>query len=281
MKHSINAPYATTSSEVVRPPSARGAIRDIALSLLAMIRRKPSSSFLRCLYCHYVFDDQLEQFSQVIELLKKCGTFVNTDTCVQMLQGKKAISGRYFHLSFDDGFRNNFTNALPVLKKHGVPAIFFVPTSLVSADRTTAQRYCSETTRYRATIEMIRWEELAETISQGFEIGSHTRTHCRLSSISVGSQVMREEIHGSKSDLEKNLGVECKYISWPYGTLDDVDNSSLYAVRDAGYNACFGAFRGTIIPNKTNRFCIPRHHFEVEWPIQHIQYFAEGNYEHA
>jgi peptidoglycan/xylan/chitin deacetylase (PgdA/CDA1 family) len=196
-----------------------------------------------------------------------------------MLQGKRAIDGRYFHLSFDDGFRNNFTNALPVLIEHKVPAIFFVPTGIVSADWKTAQHYCINTTSYRGTMEMMTWDDLSEIILQGFEIGSHTRTHARFSSISSNPQAIEDEIHGSKNDLEAYLNIQCKYIAWPYGTLADSDRTSLSAVSTAGYTACFGAFRGTVKPNETDMFSIPRHHFEVEWPIQHIQYFARGNYE--
>jgi hypothetical protein len=90
---------------------------------------------------------------------------------------------------------------------------------------------------------------------------------------------MEDEILGSKKELEANLNYECKYISWPFGKLTDADSKSLKMVKDAGYAACFGAFRGTVEPGTTDIFSIPRHHFEVQWPISHVEYFARGNME--
>ncbi len=90
---------------------------------------------------------------------------------------------------------------------------------------------------------------------------------------------IKDEILGSKQEIERHLGLECKYISWPYGRLDDTDEESLEMVKNAGYHACFGAFRGTVVPENTDLFSIPRHHFEVQWPISHIEYFLRGNME--
>ncbi len=77
----------------------------------------------------------------------------------------------------------------------------------------------------------------------------------------------------------QKLGKECKYISWPHGTEKDIDNTSLEMIKESGYKACFSAFRGSIDPDKTNIFRVPRHQFEVEWPILHTRYFANGNLE--
>jgi hypothetical protein len=91
--------------------------------------------------------------------------------------------------------------------------------------------------------------------------------------------LLDDEIGGSKKQIEEELGQECRYISWPYGRLSDADNESLKAVERAGYEACFGAYRGTVRPGETDLFSIPRHHFEVQWPVSHVLYFARGNME--
>jgi len=260
---------------------SRSIVRGTILSTSSIINKKQEDKYLRLLYCHYVFDDQIKDFELIIKELMKIGEFVNTDTCIEMLKGEKEIDNRYFHLSFDDGFRNNFTNALPIMKKYKVPAIFFVPSSLIEASEEDIKNYCLNTTRYNAVIEMLKWDDLREMISQGYEIGSHTKTHARFSAISSDKLLMEDEIIGSKKELETNLDYECKYISWPYGTLNDADDKSLDMAKTAGYKACFGAFRGSIDPMVTDIFCIPRHHFEAQWPISHIKYFARGNRETA
>ena len=134
--------------------SLKLALRYIALSALSGFPSRVGDR-LRALYCHFVFDDQKSAFEKTIISLKKIGKFIDTDCCLEMLQGKREIDGRYFHLSFDDGFRNVFTNAIPILKKHLIPAIMFVPSSLVEADWERTNRYCTVTTKYRSVIEVI------------------------------------------------------------------------------------------------------------------------------
>lgn len=252
-----------------------------ALSAMSVFSRKVADRFVRCLYCHYVFDDQVAEFDRIIGRLGALGTFVDSATLLEMLAGDRPVDGRYFHLSFDDGFRNNFTNALPVLRNHGVPAIFFVPSALVDADWERARDYCLDVTHYGAVIEMMRWDDLAAILDAGYEVGSHTRTHARFSAISTQRGHLEDEIRGSKHDLESRLGYRCRYISWPYGRVTDADASSVDFTREAGYDACFGAFRGTVRPGRTDRYRIPRHHFEPQWPLGHVEYFARGNMEVA
>ena len=276
--------YATKWKQATPMPSSifdrtRSYFRHVALSALSAANLSMDRYFLRCLYCHNVFDDQVDEFDHLVSALKRVGTFVDTRTFLEMVKGELPIDGRYYHMSFDDGFRNNYTNAFPILRKHNIPCIFFVPSALMSANWKETEQYCLETTRYKGVIELLRWSDLSEMISAGYDIGSHTRTHACFSAISHDRALLDNEILGSKQEIEASLNTPCDFISWPYGRVTDADVDSLQAARDAGYHACFGAFRGSIIPNQTDIFSIPRHHFEPSWPISHIQYFARGNME--
>ena len=275
--------YVNRWRQAVHPPlglgRGRAILRSVTLHVAASVQSSPTTPFLRSLYCHYVFDDQVEAFERLILRLKAIGTFVGTGTLMEMLDGRRPIPGPCFHLSFDDGFRNIHTNAFPVLQRHGVPAIFFVPSSLVAAGPELARRFCLGTPGYAGVIELVRWEELREMQEAGIEIGSHGRTHARFSAISADPARLCDEIQGSKAELEQHLGRECRFISWPYGTLLDVSTVSLEVVADAGYAACFGAFRGQVQPQETDRLRIPRHHFETQWPWKHVRYFALGGHE--
>lgn len=278
--------YATTWRKGALLPigpraTAREFLRRLALTALAPWNGSTGTCFLRPLYCHYVFDDQVDDFERLIIELAKSGSFVDTDTCVDMVRGDRPIDGPYFHLSFDDGLRNVVTNALPVLRKHHIPAIAFVASGVLGAGWELSRQYCQETTHYRGVVELMRWEDLEELMSAGFEVGSHTRTHARFSAISGNRSLMEEEIRGSKIELEDRLNFECKYISWPYGKRSDADPVSLHMTRQSGYRACFGAYRGSVSPSRTNLFSIPRHHFEPEWPLAHVKYFAAGHMEEA
>jgi peptidoglycan/xylan/chitin deacetylase (PgdA/CDA1 family) len=265
--------------EVGLVKKSRKEIRELSLNILSIIDKRNDKDFVRCLYCHNVFDDQIEDFEKIIKKLKEIGQFIDTDTCVKFIKNKINVQGRYFHLSFDDGFKNNVKNALPILIKHNVPAIYFVPSSLMGVGWDVEKNYCLNTTKYGDVIELMNVSDLKKILECGYEVGSHTRTHARLSSISTDVCMLEKEIIGSKNDLENMLGIECKYISWPYGTTRDFDKVSMKTIEQAGYHACFGAFRGTIEPSNTSVFTIPRHHFEPHWPLRHVEYFARGNFE--
>jgi peptidoglycan/xylan/chitin deacetylase (PgdA/CDA1 family) len=286
-----DAPYATRWREAAQLPvglrqRAKRLLRDGVISVRARLnaagaaRSEPQAgpAFLRCLFCHYVFDDQRESFARIIRALQTVGRFVTTEECIAMMRGERRIVGRCFHLSLDDGFLNNATNAAPVLRDLGVHATLFVPSAMVGADDATVRAYCRRI-GYPAPIRLMSWDDAARLAADGFEIGSHTRTHARFSDISSDPTRLEDEIAGSKREIEARLGLPCRTISWPFGKRTDADTMSLAAAERAGYEACFGAYRGTVIPGRTNRFSVPRHHFEAEWPLDHVLYFARGNME--
>jgi peptidoglycan/xylan/chitin deacetylase (PgdA/CDA1 family) len=258
----------------------RSTLRYLYLSLASKnINKNNSSDFLRCIYCHYVFDDQIEKFEKIILALKNIGEFVTTDECLTMLNDNKQIKGNYFHLSFDDGFRNIYKNAYPILLKHSVPAITFLPTKFIDVDWEATAKYCIDIAKYKGVIETLKWNDVREMSKNGYEFGSHTRSHADLSKISDNNDILIDEINGSKSDINIQLNNNCDFFAWPFGEMKHIDDISLEFVRKAGYKACFGAFRGSIITGKTNILRLPRHHFEVEWPLTHIKYFVMGNME--
>ena len=262
-----------------RSTGLRSLLRSGAISTLALATRPRAEPTLRVLYCHYVFDDQVASFERMIEYLSNIGDFLSADGVLAVVKGAKKLEKRSFHLAFDDGFRNILVNAWPVLRRNDIPATFFVPSSIVSADERTITDYCLNITNHSDVIEMATWDDLAIAQEEGLTIASHTRTHARFREISGSSARLEDELFGSKADIEQKLGSPCRYISWPYGRITDADEASLQCVQRAGYDACFGAFRGRIEPGSTNPFYIPRHHFEPQWPLAHLKYFANGGME--
>jgi hypothetical protein len=68
-------------------------------------------------------------------------------------------------------------------------------------------------------------------------------------------------------------------MAWPYGTRRDITEAASQAVAKAGYRGSFSAIRGSVPLQGGNRYSIPRHHFEVEWPLSHIRFCAQGHLE--
>ena len=281
----MNNKYINNWKDAVPQPDTlvtktRSTLRHIYLSLASQgLNKKYSSNFLRCLYCHYVFDDQVEKFEKIILSLKNIGEFITTKECLNILNSKDKIKGSYFHLSFDDGFKNIYKNAYPILLKYNIPAITFIPTKFIDVDWKTTSKYCIDIAKYKGVIETLKWNDIREMSKNGYEFGSHTRSHADLSKISDNNNILIDEINGSKSDISNQLNIECDYFAWPFGEMKHINEKALKFIDEAGYKACFGAFRGSLMKGKTNFLKLPRHHFEVEWPLSHIKYFAMGNME--
>ena len=84
--------FATKWINVVPPHAgvkarARSILRSAAINAMSLVPRGKPSTFLRGLYCHYVFDDQRSDFEMIIRKLLQIGRFVDTPTCLAMLEG--------------------------------------------------------------------------------------------------------------------------------------------------------------------------------------------------
>lgn len=69
-----------------------------------------------------------DRLSKQLEQLGQHFNFISQDDLVEALEGKKKLSERCCLITFDDGLKNQYENALPVLKEKGIPAIFFINT---------------------------------------------------------------------------------------------------------------------------------------------------------
>jgi len=132
---------------------------------------------------------------------------------------------------------------------------------------------------YRDVVEMATWGDLQQMVANGFQVGSHTKTHVRLATLSNKTEALVDELKGSKDEIEKRLGRPCTSIAYPYGKPGDYDSLTLEQARSVGYRAGFGIHRGIVGGGSTPLMLIPRHHFEAEWPTSHVRYFANGNME--
>ena len=82
---------------------------------------------------------------------------------------------------------------------------------------------------------------IREWMAMGMAVGSHTRTHPRLTRLPRAR--MREEIVASKAALEDGLGVPVDHFCYPYG---DYDEACVDAVREAGYATAVTIDRGRV-----------------------------------
>ena len=136
-------------------------------------------------------------------------------------------------ITFDDGFKNNFLEALPILKKYNIKATFYVSSALVN------------------TSDFMTTSDLLEIQNLGNEIGSHGDTHTNLV-FSLNKRCVKE-IFISKKKLE-SLGLKIDTFAYPYGW----HNRKIRAlVTKAGYKGAraFKPYRN-FNTNKTDIFAL-------------------------
>ncbi len=119
-------------------------------------------------------------------------------------------------LTFDDGYRDNYKNAFPLLKAFEFPATIFCV-----ADRIGEELYLKEV-------------EIQEMFRAGIDFGSHTLSHPHLSVLKKEDK--RREIEQSRQGLEKRIGASPHFFCYPYG---EYDLESIRFVKESGYaGAC-------------------------------------------
>ena len=135
-------------------------------------------------------------------------------------------------VTFDDAHRSVFELGLPILEQMGLPGTVFVPTSYPASDRPLDwagyARWLG--TEHEDELACMDWDHLRRLARRGWEIGSHTRSHPRLTQLDDDD--LESELRGSREDCEDALGRRCVAIAYPYG---DVDARVAAAARGAGF----------------------------------------------
>ena len=151
-------------------------------------------------------------------------------TVSEAVQG--SASERVVAITFDDAYRSVATNARPLLHRLGVPATVFAVTDYTDSGALQTWPGLAGWAEgpYARELEPMSWDELAELADSGWEIGSHSRSHRRLTSLDAAE--LAEELTGSRQRCELVLGRPCRSLTYPYG---DHDDRVVEAARAAGY----------------------------------------------
>jgi peptidoglycan/xylan/chitin deacetylase (PgdA/CDA1 family) len=153
--------------------------------------------------------------------------------------------GRRLVVTFDDALRSVSEFGLAVLERLDVPATVFAPTDAVTSG-VADWVDMSPTLRALPAAEraVMSWEELGELQGRGWEIGSHSRRHRRLTALDDAA--LCDELRGSREACESHLGGPCRSVAYPYGAAD---TRVMAAAADVGFRAGAGlAPRGLHVP---------------------------------
>lgn len=172
-------------------------------------------------------------------------------------------SHRTLVITFDDAFLSVRERAYPVLASLGLPATVFAPTAFMACERQRLRWPGIDVwanTPDAAELVGMNWEDLQFLAVQGWEVGSHTRTHPHLTHLDDGA--LRAELEDSREECAANVGRACETLAYPYG---DVDPRVAGAAAAAGYTAA-AALSSSLRPDGLHRW--PRvgiYHDDHRW----------------
>jgi peptidoglycan/xylan/chitin deacetylase (PgdA/CDA1 family) len=188
-----------------------------------------------------------EVFTQQMRWLRNSG--YRTIGLAEALTGLEAGEdlSRTVVITFDDGYRDFCTDALPVLKQCGFIATIFLATDRIQNNPARVEG-----------ADYLTWNDVRELHKEGICFGSHTVTHPDLRSLPPDQ--IEYELGCSKELIEDHLGVAVESFSYPHGFPEEDKNYTRY-LEDVLCNLGYDHGVSSIIGNaheKSNRFFLPR-----------------------
>lgn len=158
---------------------------------------------------------------QFIYLRDKGYTVIPLGDLVSFLEkGEPVLPEKPIVLTFDDGLDSQYENAIPLLKKYGYPATFFVYTLTVGKDK------------------FMTWEQVREVMQYDITIGSHTKTHAFLTKLD--DEALLEELAGSKKIIEEKINTPVEFLAYPFYMQNE--NVQKF-VKQAGYRGALAGWK--------------------------------------
>ncbi|MEW6209042.1 MAG: polysaccharide deacetylase family protein [Acidobacteriota bacterium] len=213
-------------------------LRDLILSLVGRSRAV-------VLYYHRigqadVLTTSAEEFHHQLRYFKNRYECISLAELCHRLREGRPLRRRSLVITFDDGYRDNFTFAAPLLKASGLTATFFVSTGFIESGRDFPHDLRDHQASGR--FPKLTWDDLRQMETAGFEIGSHTINHISLGR--ADSVTVEQEVYDSLAALTRELGRRERPFSFPWGKPEDISAEAMDCVRRAGYYAAVSAYGG-------------------------------------
>ncbi|MFI6479137.1 polysaccharide deacetylase family protein [Nonomuraea sp. NPDC050663] len=187
---------------------------------------------------------RIGDFTDQLSYLKETGFTPMTASDLVAAFNKNQVPAKPVVVTFDDGYADFHSNALPVLDRLSFPATVFLTSGWVSdAGKDAAGEPLDE---------MLTWSQAREAAATGIEIGGHSHSHPQLDQLPDAE--LRQELRKNKALLEDNIGRPVATMAYPYGYSSARVRREVYK---AGYFAGY-AVANAIAADKHDMLAIPR-----------------------
>jgi len=174
-------------------------------------------------------------FEQHLKYLKSHGyTTISLYELYDHITNKAPLPPKAIVLTFDDGYDDNFSNALPLLIQYGMTATVCVISDWIGRDNDW------ENYKNKPHCHTMNREQLQQWLQQGMHICAHTTSHPFLSKLD--NSMILQELTNCKSTLEQQLGIPIEFLCYPYGDFDD---RVINIAKQTGYKAALAIFKDT------------------------------------
>jgi peptidoglycan/xylan/chitin deacetylase (PgdA/CDA1 family) len=175
-------------------------------------------------------------FEAQVAWLAQTGRALSLPDFAAGIRGERGLPSDGVLVTIDDGYRDAYTTALPILRRHGVPGVLFVTVGAIEERGATARV---------PDDAHVSWDELG-----ALQAASHGWDHRSLGSVAAAE--LADQLGRSRAALRGRLGIDVEAFAYPYGTRADYSAATGAAVAQAGYALAFTAQHGAVM-----RGCLP------------------------
>jgi peptidoglycan/xylan/chitin deacetylase (PgdA/CDA1 family) len=137
-------------------------------------------------------------------------SIISLNNLINLIRNRQPLPSRTAVITFDDGFKNFYLKAYPILQEFGFSAtIFLVPGYIGKTSK------WNTTLRGMPVLDLLEWGQINEMANKGIDFGAHSMTHEALAKLSL--EEAHQEIIKSKSAIEEHINHDVTIFCYPYG----------------------------------------------------------------
>jgi len=169
---------------------------------------------------------------------------IGIEEMMEYLSSERTIdsgeTGTKILITFDDGYRDNYLYAWPILKRYRFPAVIFLTAKYIGSEY-KKERFKSLPWRR----DYLNREEIREMVKGGISFGAHTMTHPHL--LQIPLEEVEKEIKESKTVVSELTSKPTEAFCYPYG---EYNTSIVELVKKSGFKCAFSVTPGVNYPGE-------------------------------